>query len=106
MSFPRRLLLIILTAAPLVATQLSGCVGAPVQEMSNARQAVIAAQKAGAAKYAPEAMAEAEQLLKSAKANQSKGEFRAAREEAEQAYAKATEARRQAEAAKAAKPGA
>jgi spore cortex formation protein SpoVR/YcgB (stage V sporulation) len=94
-----------MTLALLSGMQLSGCVGAPVQEMSNARQAVRAAQQAGGAKYSPEAMAEAERLLQSARANQSKGEYRVAREEAEQARDKAMQARREAEAAKASKPG-
>ena len=82
MQPPRRILLPTVTLALLGAVPLAGCVGAPVQEMSNARQAVRAAQQAGGAKYAPDAMAEAERLLKNAKANQSKGEYRVAREEA------------------------
>jgi Domain of unknown function (DUF4398) len=94
-----------MTLALLGVMQLSGCVGAPVQEMSNARQAVRAAQQAGGANYSPAAMAEAERLLKSAKANQSKGEYRVAREQAEQARDKAMVALHEAEAAKAAKPG-
>jgi hypothetical protein len=105
MQPPRRILLPTVTLALLGAMQLAGCVGAPVQEMSNARQAVRAAQQAGGARYAPEAMAEAERLLKNAKANQSKGEYRVAREEAEQARDKAMVALREAEAAKASKPG-
>jgi hypothetical protein len=91
--------------ALLGAMQLGGCVGAPVQEMSNARQAVRAAQQAGGAKYAPEAMSEAERLLQSAKTNQSKGEYRIAREQAEQARDKAMVALQEAEAARASKPG-
>jgi hypothetical protein len=101
MQFPRRLQLPTLLFALLAAVQLAGCAGVPVQEMSNARQAVQAAQKAGGAKYAPETMAEAEKLLASAKANLKKGEYRPARDEAELAREKAMEARRQAEAAKA-----
>jgi HEPN domain-containing protein len=50
-------------------------------------------------------MAEAERLLKNAKTNQSKGEYRVAREEAEQARDKALVALHAAEAAKAPKPG-
>jgi PBP1b-binding outer membrane lipoprotein LpoB len=91
--------------ALLGAMQLAGCAGAPVQEMSNARQAVRAAQQAGGAKYAPEAMSEAERLLQNAKTNQSKGEYRVAREQAEQARDRALVALHEAEAAKAAKPG-
>jgi 3'-phosphoadenosine 5'-phosphosulfate (PAPS) 3'-phosphatase len=100
-----RILLPTITLALLGALPLAGCVGAPVQEMSNARQAVRAAQQAGGAKYSPESMAEAERLLKNAKTNQSKGEYRVAREEAEQARDKAMVALREAEAAKASKPG-
>ena len=98
----RRLILPILTLVLLGGTQLAGCAGVPVQEMSNARQAVRAAQKAGGAKYAPETMAEAERLLASAKANLKKGDYRPARDEADMAREKAMEARRQAEAARAA----
>jgi Domain of unknown function (DUF4398) len=105
MQPPRRILLSTMTLALLGAAPLAGCVGAPVQEMSNARQAVRAAQQAGGAKYAPEAMAEAERLLKNAKTNQSNGEYRVAREEAEQARDKAMVALREAEAAKASKSG-
>ena len=94
-----------MTLALLGAAPLAGCVGAPVQEMSNARQAVRAAQQAGGAKYAPEAMSEAERLLQSAKTNQSNGEYRVAREEAEQARDKAMVALQEADAAKASKPG-
>ena len=104
MQSPRRFVLAILTLTALLALQLSGCAGAPVQEMSNARQAVRAAQQAGAAKYAPDAMAEAERLLQSARTNQSKGEYGVAREEAEQARDKAMQARREAEAATASQP--
>jgi hypothetical protein len=100
----RRFILPLMSFALLGAMQLTGCAGAPVQEMSNARQAVRAAQQAGGAKYAPETMAEAERLLRAAKANQSKGEFRVAREEAEQARDKAMAALHEAEAAKASKP--
>jgi acyl-CoA synthetase (AMP-forming)/AMP-acid ligase II len=102
MLSPLRLRLSTLLIASLAAMQLAGCAGVPVQEMSNARQAVHAAQKAGGAKYAPETMAEAEKLLASAKANLKKGEYRPARDEAELAREKAMEARRQAEAARAA----
>lgn len=99
---PRRLLdLPTLAAALLGALLASGCAGWPVQEMSNARQAIVAAQKAGAEQYAPEALAEAQRLLASAKANSNKGDYRSARDEADQARAKAIEARHAAEQAKA-----
>ena len=46
------------------AIAVTGCAGAPVQEMSNARQAVRAAEKAGAVTLAPALMAEARQALR------------------------------------------
>ncbi|MGH8237621.1 MAG: hypothetical protein ACREXP_11450, partial [Steroidobacteraceae bacterium] len=42
---------------------LAACAGAPVQEMSNARQAIRAARDAGAEKAAPQKLNEAEALL-------------------------------------------
>jgi hypothetical protein len=91
---------------PLLAAMLAfaGCAGAPVQEMSNARQAVRAANNAGADASAPELMSEARKMLKSAETNLRHGEYRAARDEAELARSKAVEARRIAEQAKAPKP--
>jgi len=98
---PRRLLnLPTLAIALLGATLASGCVGWPVQEMSNARQAIVAAQKAGAEQYAPEILAEAQRLLESAKTSSSKGDYRTARDDADQAREKAIEARHVAEQAK------
>jgi uncharacterized iron-regulated membrane protein len=88
----------------LVGLHLSGCAGAPVQEMSNARQAVRAAQRAGAEQHAPELLAEAQKLLEQASGNLSHREYRAARDQAEQARAKALEARRLAEEATKTKP--
>lgn len=78
---------------------VTGCVGAPVQEMSNARQAVRAAEKAGAATTAPELLTEAKQLLKVAGTQLNQRDYRAARDNAESARSKAIEARRIAEAA-------
>ena len=95
-SRPRPLLAILL----LMLTAAGGCAGAPVQEMSNARQAVRAAEHAGAATAAPELMSESKALLKQAEANLRHGEYRTARDEAELARAKAVEARSVAEAAK------
>jgi hypothetical protein len=76
---------------------VAGCAGAPVQEMSNARQAVRAAEKAGAAEAAPELLGEARVALRSAESHLRQGEYRTARDEAEQARTKAVEARRVAE---------
>jgi hypothetical protein len=98
----RRILdLPILAFALIGAALVSGCAGWPVQEMSNARQAIVAAQKAGAERYAPEMLAEAQDLLASAKSHSSNGDYRTARDEAEQARDKAIEARKLAEQAQA-----
>ena len=82
----------------LCAAFVAGCAGAPVQEMSNARQAVRAAERAGAQQHAPQLMLEAKQALRSAESYLREGEYRTAREQAEQARTKAVEARRMAEA--------
>jgi hypothetical protein len=94
---PRFLQPLLLAVTLLSGAVLAGCAGAPVQEMSNARQAVKAAERAGAATVAPEAMGEARLRLKSAESHLRRGEYRDARDEAELARAKAVEARRLAE---------
>lgn len=80
---------------------LAGCAGAPVQEMSNARQAVRAAEQAGAVQVAPALLDEARQSLRAAESHLRQGDYRTARDEAEQARTKAVEARRLAEAERA-----
>jgi hypothetical protein len=94
---PRFLQPLLLAVTLLSGAVLAGCAGAPVQEMSNARQAVKAAERAGAATAAPEVMGEARLRLKSAESHLRRGEYRDARDEAELARAKAVEARRLAE---------
>jgi PBP1b-binding outer membrane lipoprotein LpoB len=84
----------------LLAVLLVGCVGMPLQEMSDARQAVRAAERAGAQQHAPELLAEAKTLVESASQNVHNGEYREARDQAVLARDKAVEARRVAEAAK------
>lgn len=54
----RRLLPVVLGAM-----FVAGCAGPPVQAMSNARQAILAAEQAGAARYAPARLAAAERWL-------------------------------------------
>jgi Domain of unknown function (DUF4398) len=88
---------LLLTCLLLAGAVLGGCAGAPVQEMSNARQAVKAAERAGAATTAPELMGQARQLLKSAESHLRHGDYRDARDEAELARTRAVEARRAAE---------
>ena len=91
------LLLVALFAGPLLA----GCAGMPLQEMSDARQAIRAAESAGAQKYAPELLVEAKSLVETARQTMQKGEYRQARDEAVLARDKAMEARRVAETASA-----
>jgi hypothetical protein len=100
----RQLFLPLALAWLLIGVPMGGCAGAPVQEMSNARQAVRAAQRAGAEQHAPALLAEAQQLVDQAKENLQRGEYRVARDQAEQARAKALEARRLAEEATGKKP--
>jgi Domain of unknown function (DUF4398) len=95
---------LLLAFALLFGVVAGGCAGAPVQEMSNARQAVRAAERAGAATAAPEVLGEARQLLKSAESHLRRGEYRDARDQAELARTKAVEARNLAETAKAPPP--
>ena len=74
--------------APLMlvfALGVSGCAGAPVQEMSNARQAIKAARDAGAEKIVPSTLSEAQALLE-------RRAYRDARRDAIAARSKATEA--------------
>lgn len=106
MPFMRRYTPPLLLAALLAGVTLAGCAGAPLQEMSDARQALRAAERAGAEKHAPEPLAEARQLVEQARLNMQNREYKAAREDAEKAREKATEARRLAEAAVAPPTGA
>jgi hypothetical protein len=95
---------LLLAVVLLFGAVTGGCAGAPVQEMSNARQAVKAAERAGAATAAPELMTEARQLLKGAESHLRRGEYRDARDQADLARNKAVEARRIAEEAAPASP--
>lgn len=71
-------------------------VNPPVQEMSNARQTIQAAQEVQAAVYAPEALREAEALLQLATGALETGDYAAAREHALAAQQQAVKARQQA----------
>lgn len=70
-----------------------GCGSAPVQEMSEARQALDAARVAGAEKYAPESYDNARSLLKTAEQMLNERHFRKARENAAMARDEAIRAR-------------
>ena len=69
-----------------------GCAGAPVQEMSNARQAIRAARDAGAERAAPQKLNEAEALLIRAEDSLERRAYREARRNAIAARDKAAEA--------------
>jgi hypothetical protein len=76
----------------LASHALAACAGAPVQEMSNARQAIRAARDAGAEKAAPQKLSEAEALLIRAEDSLERRAFSEARRNAKAARAKAAEA--------------
>lgn len=78
--------------ALLICCALSACAGAPVQEMSDARQAIRAARDAGAEKVAPTKLTEARTLIERAEANLQSREYRDARKNAVAARTKAVEA--------------
>lgn len=71
---------------------LVGCASAPVQEMSNARQAIRAAREAGAERLAPQILSEAQALLHQAESSLQRREYRQARRDAIAAHHKAAEA--------------
>jgi len=73
-------------------TGLSACSSAPVQEMSDARQAVTAAEAAGAAQYAPDTLNQARELLLSAQEKLDRKRFSDARRDAREAKKHALEA--------------
>jgi len=71
---------------------LAACTAPPVQEMSDARQAVRAAQAAGAADRAPIELAEAQQLIDEAQLYLSRKDYRRAEKAAIEARAAAIRA--------------
>lgn len=80
-----------------VATLLLACAPAPVQEMSEARQAIDAARAAGAEQYAEPQLDEANSLLDTAQQLLNDRRFRDARRSASQARDAAIRARETAE---------
>ena len=64
---------------------LAACAGAPVQEMSDARQAVAAAEQSLAGKPISPALASARQYLQAAQGALDAGDFSSAREDAQRA---------------------
>ena len=75
----------------------AGCASAPVQEMSDARQAIEAARAAGADRFAEDLMAEANGLLRQAEVELERGDYRSARRAALTAREQAMTAREVAE---------
>lgn len=71
---------------------LAACVSAPVQEMSDARQAIQAAEEAGAATLAPDALRDAKRLLTSAERKLQREAYASARQDARESRRKAAEA--------------
>jgi hypothetical protein len=74
---------------------LMGCAGLPVQEMSNARQAVEAAREAKAETRAPQTLQAAEESLKLAEKALAEGDYAQARKYAQLAREQAVEAQNQ-----------
>ncbi len=79
-------------AVVVAAGILAGCASAPVQEMSDARQAIHAAEQAGAAVVAPGPLNEARYLLDSAEDKLARKAYNGARVDAREARKKAAEA--------------
>lgn len=79
-------------AAVAVLVLSAACVSAPVQEMSDARQAIQAAEEAGAATIAPEALNDAKRLLTSAERKLQREAYASARQDAREARRRAAEA--------------
>ena len=87
----------LLVALYLSALLLAGCAAtAPVQEMSDARQALRAAEQVGAPERAQPTYQQALDLLESAERLLQAGEYRQARDQAELSRGHALEARQQA----------
>ena len=76
----------------LVACIVAACADAPVQTMSDTRQAISAAEVAGAVTLAPVPLETARERLKKAEALLRLGEYRAAHDEATAARHSAAEA--------------
>lgn len=81
----KRRLTILVAPLLLVAVVVGGCAGAPVQEMSNARQALKAAADSGAMTSASIPYRQAEELLKSAESELERHNYRSARDDANRA---------------------
>lgn len=76
------------------AMTLAGCAAAPIQAMSDARQAIEAAVQSGGDQNAAQQMQDARAAMAQAEIALKKVQYRKARELAQQARAKAIEAQR------------
>jgi DNA-binding SARP family transcriptional activator len=83
----------IISRVGLIVWLLSSCAMAPVQEMSDARQAIQAAEAVGARTKAADSYSKAQTYLDKAEAALQQRQFTKARERAEQAKQYALEAR-------------
>ena len=79
-------------AAVIASALLGACASAPVQEMSDARQAIRAAQNAGASQKASGKLESAQALLSAAEKSLQKRLYRAAKRDAVAARNEAVEA--------------
>lgn len=96
----RRLLRALTIKLPLLTTVvillLAACATAPVQEMSDARQAIRSAEAAGAIQHSPDMLQAAQRLLREAQARLETGAYDDARRYALDARDEAIKAREKA----------
>ncbi len=78
----------------LLVSSLTACSSAPVQEMSDARQAIIAAKQVGAEKHSPTIYSDARKYLLAAEIAIRSGHFPQAKRSAIQAKKQAVRARK------------
>lgn len=90
----RQRLLHSITLSLALGAALAACASAPVQEMSDARQAIRAARLAGGERYTPSTLGEAERLIAQASEQLSQGDYRQARNMALTAKQRAVWARK------------
>ena len=91
LNHPKKLTVAVLAVSLYV---LSACVTAPpVQEMSDARQAIQAAEAVGAQTKAPKSYTEAQEYIERAESALQAGDYKRAREQALRAKSNALEAR-------------
>jgi len=93
-----RLTVFLRSALLAVVLVAAGCQTAPVQEMSDARQAIAVAREAGAAEHAADDLNAAEQFLQNAEKYLGMHNYAIARRDAVQAKLKALEALQRSEA--------